>query len=510
MVTGILAAALALAACSGGSGSSASNAAELATFYRQELHWKPCTTQEAADSGLAADAGIPVSLLPTVIAGFQCTQLTVPLNYANPGGATIKLALNRLPATDQAHRIGALVTNPGGPGGSGLELGFSARAFFTPQLLARYDIIGMDPRGVGLSSPVTCKTPASTPADPVAAATVFARACEQTSGKILPYVGTDNAARDLDIARAALGDARLDYYGVSYGTLLGQYYAQMFPHQVGRMVLDSVDSPASSTDPPDQARAFETTLQVLAQTCVDRGHCPMGSSRQQILARFDQLLARLQSKPMPAIRGSTPLNAGDLLSALQDTLSNEQDWPAAEAELAALFVGKQLAAPAGPAGQATQKALGSSQGDEQDGSFQAIYCPTVPQDQRTVAAAEAAGREAQQVAPHFAAGTEQVWLSCAEWPVRSPAMAGQAIRAPGTPTILLVNNTYDPRTPVGDARVVQADLANSVLVTNEGAGHGFYQMGPCTHKVVDDYLLTGVKPKPGPTCHDRPALATAP
>jgi pimeloyl-ACP methyl ester carboxylesterase len=500
----LVAAALALAACSSGGPANGQNAS-LAKFYQQRLHWGACPPKVAAASGVES------SMAAKLAAGVQCTQLTVPLNYAKPDGATIKLALNRLPATDKARRIGALVTNPGGPGGSGLEMGFGARTFFTPQLRARYDIIGMDPRGVGLSSQVECKLPAREPSGVVAQATAYGRACEQTSGKILPYVGTANAARDLDIARAALGGAKLDYYGISYGTLLGQYYAQMFPGHVGRMVLDSVDSPGSAANPTDQALGYQSALQVMAQTCVDRGHCPMGSSSGQIMSRFDKLLTRLQSSPYP-VAGGTPVTADDFMSQLTDTLSDETSWQAFDRGVAVMFTGKPLPTPSGAthASPAARAATGESASDDQDGSMPAVYCLTVPRDQRTVAAARAAGQEARAVAPHFADTAADLWMTCAKWPVPSPASAGKPIRAPGTPTILLVNNTYDPRTPVSDARTVDSDLANSVLVTNEGAGHGFYQMGGCTHKDVDDFLLADRKPAPGTGCHDRPALATTP
>jgi hypothetical protein len=138
-----------------------------------------------------------------------------------------------------------------------------------------------------------------------------------------------------------------------------------------------------------------------------------------------------------------------------------------------------------------------------DGSYFAIQCLTMSQDQRTVPAAQRAAQEALQAAPHFGASAQQLWLTCAKWPVKSPAYADRAIRAPGTPTILLVANTYDPATPVAWARAVDGQLANSVLVTNQGGGHGFYGMGSCTRNVVDSFLITGNKPAPGTTCSDR-------
>jgi pimeloyl-ACP methyl ester carboxylesterase len=308
----------------------------------------------------------------------------------------------------------------------------------------------------------------------------------------------------MDIARAAVGQAKLDYYGASYGTLLGLVYAQMWPHNVGRMVLDSVYSPTAPDDLATQALGFETTFQDMVQTCVDRGNCPMGSSRAAIMAKFDKLLDQLNSAPLPTGPGSPPLDANQLVNGLVQSLYQEAQWPSIEASLAALFDGKSAAAPNGTqAGQAAGMASGAGKSDEVSGSFQAIDCLTMPQDQRTVAAAQQGGQEARTVAPHFGSYVEQEWLNCVKWPVPSPANAGRAVSANGSPTILLVNNTYDPATPVTWARDVHGQLANSVLVTNVGGGHVFYPMGSCTHKVVDDFLVAGSKPAPGTACHNR-------
>ncbi|HTZ26953.1 MAG TPA: alpha/beta hydrolase [Streptosporangiaceae bacterium] len=504
---------LVLAACSApatGPGGSPIPAG-LQRFYDQKLHWGPCPLVVAEASGVAANAVDAQK----AVAGFQCTTLTVPLDYAHPDGATIKLAMNRLPATDKSDRIGSLLTNPGGPGGSGLGFAFGARSFFTARLRARYDIVGLDPRGVGLSSPVECKITSQEQRETSALgeATALAQACQRTSGKILPYVGTDNAARDLDIARAALGEPKLDYYGASYGTLLGQVYAQMFPHNVGRMVLDSIDNPTGAGDPTAQAVSFETTFNVLIESCIERGGCPMGSSKNAILARFDSLLSSLETAPVTLGKGRPPLTASGVIGFVQEDLYSEQKWPAIEDTLGLLF--REVPASANGASRSAPAkanliapAVTGSGNDEMSGSFQAIECLTVPADQRTVAAAERAGQEAQTVAPHFGPTVAEQWLECAKWPVPSPPAAGRAISAAGTPTILLVNNSYDPATPLSWATAVHGQLANSVLVTNTAGGHGFYPMGACTHNVVDTFLISGGKPAPGTACHDKnPVLA---
>ena len=465
-------------------------------FYHQSLHWRPCAPRIAMASGAAPD----LAEARRVVAGFQCARLTVPLDYANPGGATIKLALNRLPASDPAQRIGSLLTNPGGPGVSGLAFGFDARGFFTPRVLAHYDIVGMDPRGVGLSRAVLCEFTAAENQQlernpgPLVQAKVTARACGRTSGGLIPFVGTENAARDLDIARAVLGEPKLDYFGGSYGTLLGQIYAQMFPRRVGRMVLDSISSPSHGTNPVTQAVSFEHTFRFMAQTCIARGSCPMGSSVGAVLASFSRLIRRLETPPLPIGPDGKPLTADAVLGVVSKALYNERNWPGLEMLLAALFKGELRSLPSGE--------IGSS-----DFSFYAVECLTIPQRLRTVAAAMRAGRAALAATPHFGRVTLPERLLCAKWPAPSPPDAGRLIHARGTPTILLVTNTVDPATPLTWAREVHAALANSVLVTNVAGGHIFYPMGPCTERVVDDFLVAGTKPAPGTVCHNRnPAL----
>lgn len=441
--------------------------ADLRRFYDQALNWAPCHPEHS---------------------GFQCAALTVPLNYANPNGPTIHLAMNRLPASDAARRAGSLLTNPGGPGGSGVDFVFGAENWATAQLRAHYDIVGMDPRGVGYSRPaVVCAVDAQDTAHldqnpaPIEQAEVTAQACERTAGDIIPYVGTENAARDMDIARAALGEIKLNYFGVSYGTLLGQFYANKFPGNVGRFVLDSVDSPVSGPEPTQQAVSFADTFKFMVETCLALGHCPMGSSVGQILDRFDTLVRQLESAPRHKDNGT--LTADGLVGYVQQQLYNELNWQPLEQELALLFAGDPPTF--------------------QDESFPAIFCLTIPQGQRTVAAVLRGAQAAVAAAGHFGRYVEDQWGICAKWPVPSPASAGQPIHAPGTPPMLLVSNTVDPATPLAWAEEVHAALANSALVTNQGGGHGFYFMGSCTHAVVDNFLISGTIPPAGTQCHDR-------
>ncbi|MEV8535819.1 alpha/beta fold hydrolase [Streptomyces sp. NPDC051211] len=255
------------AGCSGGGSAVAGRAApdprsDLRPFHEQKIVWRACPADEVPDE----------------VAGFlrfECAVVKVPLDYSRPDGKTIDIAVNRLPASDKKQRIGSLLTNPGGPGSPGLGFLYNFAADgFTPQLRARYDIIGMDPRGVGKSREVRCQTQKEQAAlqqkvgeDFQAFGKALAAACTKRAGDLLPFVGTDNAARDLDVVRAVLGDNKLNFYGVSYGTLLGQFYAEQFPAKTGRMVLDSVVDPTVwPGDTTVESVAFETSLKVFVQS----------------------------------------------------------------------------------------------------------------------------------------------------------------------------------------------------------------------------------------------------
>ncbi|NGN62486.1 alpha/beta hydrolase [Streptomyces sp. A7024] len=478
----------------------------LARFYTQELIWRSCAPGDWGGSTPApsAEAG-----------GFECAKLTVPLDYADPSGPTIEVALNRLPATDESRRIGALFTNPGGPGGSGIDFAFDAKGFFTERVRERYDIVGMDPRGIGESSPVECLLgdpffKADDAGHTERRAELFAAGCAKKSGKVLPHVGTDNTARDLDVARAALHQDKLHYYGISYGTLLGQFYAQQFPKKTGRMVLDSVVDPTHwPGDATSDANGYENGLTVMVQTCVDGGRCPMGDTRAAVMAKLDDLLAKLDKKELPAGDGPD-VSKFEVLSLLQGATYNEGAWPQVYKALAAAFKGDGKgfrAAVYGPEDDAEDGAEGAAGGKSEEfalsGSYEAVACLHLAAEDRTTAAAREAGQEARKVAPHFSEGVEAQRMACADWPAPSLPAADRAVRARGTPPILLVNNTYDGATSVAWARGVHGQLEDSMLATNTSGGHGFYPMGDCTHKVVDDFLLNRTRPEPGKVCHDR-------
>ncbi len=276
----------------------------------------------------------------------QCGTVAVPLDYAQPQLGTIQIALAMHRASDPAQRIGSLVIDPGGPGGSGVNDLPAELGVLTAALLARFDIVEFDPRGVERSSPVLCSSgssgstssaPGPIP-DPVPSTTgaqlalltndgAYASQCEAMSGKLLPFVGTVDAARDLDRIREALGDAQLTYFGHSYGTLLGATYAQMFPTHVRAMVLDGAIDPAMTTQQmvDEQSQGFESVLDDFFAWCTSSG-CPWrpagGASATTLLA----LIAQSRSQALPAGAGRSA-GPGDIYYAVLSALYARSYWP---------------------------------------------------------------------------------------------------------------------------------------------------------------------------------------
>ena len=262
----------------------------LARFYAQHLQWTRCE-----------DA--------------QCARLQVPVDYANPQGDTIELALVKVPARKFAKRLGSLVVDPGGPGGSGVDYARAADVIVGKGVREAYDVVGFDPRGVGRSAPIDCitdrqldtflggdPTPDNAAEEQSFAATsqAFAQACGRNAGPLLPHVSTKDAARDMDVLRAALGEKKLTYLGKSYGTYLGTVYAGLFPKNVGRMVLDGVMPPDLTPEETDlgQAKGFELATRHWAAYCVARGNCPLGGSVDAVMTGLRTFLKSVDQSPL--------------------------------------------------------------------------------------------------------------------------------------------------------------------------------------------------------------------
>ncbi|HLI15352.1 MAG TPA: alpha/beta hydrolase [Acidimicrobiales bacterium] len=457
------------------------------------LAWRPCATR------------------------FRCATLRVPLSYAHPDGATIGLSVVMLPAT--RHAAGDVVLNPGGPGGSGVAFLEQAWRAFPAALRSSFNLVSFDPRGVGRSDPVRCVGPAGTRAllrvDPapvtarqvralVAATKSFVAACRaHTPAALLENVSSLDTARDLDRLRAALGQARLNYLGFSYGTYLGELYASLFPSRVRALVLDGVVDPALSTVAGDlqQARGFESELAHFFSWCDATPSCRRelpGGAAAAYGAVFARLVAghALVAHLRPAFGGTQPVTYGVAVVGAVAALYSESTWPDLAAALASARAGD---------GDLFAALAFSYAGAEPDGQFTnelaaetAISCVDRPAP-RTLAAYEALAARLARLAPHFGAAEAWGTLPCAYWPVRPSGVVGP-IRAPGTPTILVVGTTGDPATPYAAARAVAHELAHAVLLTRVGEGHTAYLGSTCVQRYVDRYLATGIAPRPGTTC----------
>jgi pimeloyl-ACP methyl ester carboxylesterase len=470
---------------------------------------------------------VPVLTWSDCGGGFQCATATVPLDYDRPQDGTISLALIRLPATDQAHRIGSLFTNPGGPGGSGVAFIRGAGTAFPAAIRARFDIIGFDPRGVGASTPVQCF-------DSVAAQQAFYskfglfpvgyqeeqayreayqqfdQQCEQHNARILPHLSTANVARDMDLLRQAVGDAKLNYFGLSYGTYLGETYANLFPNRFRALILDGVIDPIDySTGRDDQADSLPSflrtgsnvgtfrTLQAFLDQCAEAGtsQCSFAAdSAKDTTEKFDALLHRILEQPIVVQTSQGPFTYTYALTVelVWEALYSSHGWPQLAAGLQFLF---QLSGLPNP--QAVAQAAPYQNGRE---AQLANNCVDTANPGNPFAY-PAIAHEADERSPFFGAVWTYVAFPCAGWPtLDQDRYVGPWNRDTASP-ILLVGVTTDPATPYHDAVSTSHELDNARLLTLDGWGHtAFLQGSTCIDQYEIAYLIDGTLPARGTTC----------
>jgi pimeloyl-ACP methyl ester carboxylesterase len=448
-------------------------------------------------------------------APFECATLEVPLDYAHPTADQIKLALIRLPAERQDERIGSLLVNPGGPGASGVDfVESSAQTLYSQQLRDHFDIVGFDPRGVGASTPVECldgkeldrladldPTP-DTPQerdDLVAAAKAFDQACEANSGKLLPFMSTEDAARDMDRIRIALGEDKLTYFGFSYGTFLGTVYAGLFPQNVRALVLDGAIDPLATFEQQNeiQAEGFSRSLDAFFAACKADPTCAFYNKGDPAGA-FDRLMAEIDRKPLPAIAipDSRTVGPGLAFTGVLYALYSKSSWPYLEQGLALAQLGD---------GSVLLVMADAYNERSQDGTYKnvaaantAVNCldHAAPTD---VAAYDAMAKPLEQKAPRFGEAIAYSGLNCAFWPVKPKADTGP-ITAEGAPPILVVGTTGDPATPYAWAQALARELSSGVLLTRKGEGHTAYGDSACIQQAVDTYLVTLKTPPADTVC----------
>ena len=463
----------------------------IAGYYAQRLSWQSCDK------------------------GFECARLYVPFDYSRPAGPRFSLSVVKLPAADPASRVGALVINPGGPGGSGVEYALAGRSGeFTQEVLNRFDIVGFDPRGVGGSLPaVRCMTGPqldtyfATNADPantaqlatlISESKLYAAECARNAAALLPHMGTVNAAKDMDVLRAALGENALTYLGKSYGTYLGASYAQQFPSKVRALVLDGAVDPKASGLQLDvtQAAGFESAFGQFAAWCASQQDCPLGNSASGAEAKVAGLLSAATAHPLTNLLGDAqPANGAMLETGIEAALYERPEWPLLKSALSGAFGGD---------GTILLEIADSLLERNPNGTYSnlsdaelSVDCVDRPWP-RTVSAYAAAAAAAAKAAPLF--GASNVWgsLPCAYWPVQPAALN---IRAAVAPPILVVGDLHDPATPYLWAVNLSRDLASGVLLGWNGEGHtSYFQGSSCVDSIVDSYLISLHVPRSGTVC----------
>ena len=453
---------------------------------------------------------------------FLCTHIAVPIEYAHPNLGTIELSVIMLPATRTLHPLGDIFLNPGGPGVSGVQFLESAASSFPPSLSANYNIVSWDPRGVGGSTPaIKCinaaqiREFAQLPPDPTTPAQVrlivsatkqFVAECEKnTPALVLASVGTRTTVEDLDTLRADLGQPKLNYIGFSYGTYLGELYAQAYPTHVRAMVLDGVVNPALTLPALEESQAlgFEGDLRAFFAWCGSNSTChkelPTGAK-----TAYGRLFAKFASGMSETVTfkskfgGAQKVNLGVAELGVLGALYSKSYWPTLGQAIADALQGngEYLAVLAYFVYDNESETTG--QFPNAQGAEVSISCLDSPASHSLSFYEQLAGK-LSHVAPDF--GGLEAWSSliCAYWPYPAQGKPA-AIHAPGTPTILVVGSTNDPATPYVWAKAVAKQLDNAALLTRSGSGHTGYFFSSCIRSYVDLYLTSLKLPPKGTIC----------
>ena len=461
---------------------------DLDEIYDQEIDWKSCGQND-------------------------CGTLTVPINYQDLSQGTIEIALER--ANAKGDKIGSLVVNPGGPGAPGTDVAKDAEFYFADELREAYDIVGFDPRGTGESAPVDCVSDADldtqlaadpdpdTPAELKEGEEVSAKfwaGCESKSGKVAAHVSTVEAARDMDVLRAALGEDKLDYLGFSYGTRLGATYAELYPENTGRLVLDgAIDPSISARDGSlSQAKGFETALRSYIQNCVDGDDCFLGDTVDAGLATIKGLIEEIDKKPLDSGEADRPLTVGLAFYGLITPLYSQDNWTYLDDGLEKALDGDG----------STLLLLADFYGSRENGRFtdnslEAISVINCLDDPWSIDADEVPSNFAdfEKASPTF--GKIFAWglTGCDGIPFKATDEPDLEIDGSGAAPIVVLGTTRDPATPYEEAVAMADQLESGVLVSRDGDGHTAYNKdNDCIDDAVHAYLIDGEVPKDGLEC----------
>ena len=486
---------------------SATIPAGLESFYTQKASWYNCAKKGMDEVKSGEDTG------------FTCVKIKVPLDYDNPGGETIEIAVKKRAASEDS--VGSLFVNPGGPGGSGIELVESAGSYFSKNLTSSYDVVGFDPRGVGASTAVDCLTDAeldaeragaNDPATPSAAATQeraqkMGEACASKTSPagLLDHIDTISAAKDLDILRAVDGQQALTYLGFSYGTYLGATYAELFPANTGRLVLDgAVDPSLSAADLSlGQAKGFEASLRAYVQNCQSsKLGCPLSGDVDSGVSQVREFLESTKTAPLTTSDSQRPLTYDLALYGVLGSMYQTQLWSSLN-----LALSKAMGDLGDPDGSLLLAIADTVSHRESDGSYYGntaealmpVNCLDYPV-QGDNASWEQNATAVKEASPTFSAQLLYPDAYCQGWGHES-SRKREKITASGAAPILVVGTTGDPATPYAWSEALAEQLESGQLLTWKGNGHTAYgRSNDCVKNAVDTYLLNGTMPDKGLTC----------
>lgn len=463
----------------------------LETFYSQQITWEDCGTD------------------------LRCTDVTVPMDYANPDGETITIRVKQL--VSAGADAPALLLNPGGPGGSGVQMMDYVNHLATKKLREHYNLTGFDPRGVNESSAVSCLSDAERDAyraedadlsseagrEAAAAATrAYGEKCAEKTGKLLGFVDTVSAARDMDILRAVISGApTLDYLGFSYGTYLGGTYADLFPKNVGRFVLDGALDPATTSFDVSlgQAEGFDKSIRAYIADCQAGSNCPLKGSVDDGIEQLKRFFDSLRTNPLPTGDGDRMLTRPLGITGVITPLYSQQSWPQLTMGLTQAMTQQDGSMLLMMADMMSDRNADGTYATNSDEAFTAINCLDYPVRGTKEEWAEEA-KTIEQASPLFGQDLGYGDLQCENWPVKSTRERTE-LKASGSNPILVVGTTGDPATPYKWSEALAKQLENGHLLTYEGEGHTAYNAkNTCIANHVDDFLIDGTVPSDGTRC----------
>ncbi|BEL07483.1 alpha/beta hydrolase [Actinoplanes sichuanensis] len=428
-----------------------------------------------------------------------CGELEVPVDWSRPGGSTITLALAKLPASDPSRRIGPLLINPGGPGGSGVTFAYRAGESFSDTITDRFDVIGFDPRGQARSNVINCDSDAVSAQGDVlyphspseyaalrAANKALVKTCRDLSGPLVKYVDTASVVRDMDAIRAAIGERKISYYGVSYGTMIGQQYAELFPDRIRAMTLDSnMDHSQSIADYQKwETLAMEDSFLQFTAWCDRTTACAL--HEQGALAYFDDLYARAEAGKL--IVDGFPISPELLVSLVFGYMYDPADWFYLAEDL--IYFGNGGGSGARHRGEPTPY------------GYLPVMCSDFRFEVGSYRNLRQLEKEQNRLAPHTRL-SPIAWTdltSCQNWPYPVTNPPHRLHASSKLPPILLANSRYDVATPYQWGRSLASQLPSATFLTYDGVGHGTYWLSDCARAAIDTYLVERRLPAKGTHC----------